>query len=94
MEADVTVRVTVRFFAAARAAAGTETEMIDLRPGTTIAESIDALKARDPDCRKCWPVLVSVRRNGGTGYGDRLDRRADHGRAPPVRRRVIVIYVT
>ncbi len=46
MQADVRVRVTVRFFAAARAAAGTETEMIDLPPGTTIAELIDSLKAR------------------------------------------------
>lgn len=52
MQADVTVRVTVRFFAAARAAAGTETEMIDLRPGTTIAELIDALKARDAGLSK------------------------------------------
>lgn len=52
MQADVTVRVTVRFFAAARAAAGIETEMIDLRPGTTIAELIDALKARDAGLSK------------------------------------------
>ena len=47
MRADVRVRVTVRYFAAARAAAGTEDELIDLRAGTTIAELIDLLKARD-----------------------------------------------
>jgi len=41
------VRITVRYFAAARAAAGTEDELIDLRAGTTIAELIDLLKARD-----------------------------------------------
>ena len=41
------MRVTVRYFAAARAAAGTEDELIDLRAGTTIAELIDLLKARD-----------------------------------------------
>ena len=47
MQANVRVRVTVRYFAAARAAAGTETEMMDLRTGTTVAELIDSLKARD-----------------------------------------------
>jgi molybdopterin converting factor small subunit len=46
MQADVRIRVTVRYFAAARAAAGAETEMFDLREGTTIAELIDVLKAR------------------------------------------------
>ncbi len=47
MPADVRIRVTVRYFAAARAAAGTETEMFDLREGTTVAELIDVLSARD-----------------------------------------------
>jgi len=47
VRADVRVRVTVRYFAAARAAAGTEDELIDLRAGTTMAELIDLLKARD-----------------------------------------------
>lgn len=47
MQADVRIRVNVRYFAAARAAAGTEAEMFDLREGTTIAELIDVLKARD-----------------------------------------------
>jgi molybdopterin converting factor small subunit len=52
MPADVRVRVTIRYFAAARAAAGTETEVIDLRAGTTVAELIDALSARDADLSK------------------------------------------
>ena len=50
MPADVRIRVTVRYFAAARAAAGTETEMFDLREGTTVAELIDVLSARDVGC--------------------------------------------
>ncbi len=52
MPADVRVRVTVRYFAAARAAAGTETETIDLHTGTTVAELIDALSARNTDLSK------------------------------------------
>lgn len=47
MQPDVGVRVTVRYFAAARAAAGTETETIDVRDGTTIGELIHVLAARD-----------------------------------------------
>lgn len=49
MQAGSDVRVTVRYFAAARAAAGAETETVALRAGTTIAELIDALKARDSE---------------------------------------------
>ncbi|MGZ8802907.1 MAG: MoaD/ThiS family protein [Mycobacterium sp.] len=52
MPADVRVRVTVRYFAAARAAAGAETEKIDLPAGTTIAGLIDELKARDAELSK------------------------------------------
>lgn len=35
--------VTVRYFAAARAAAGTETETVVVRPGTTVAELVQRL---------------------------------------------------
>ncbi|MGB2920928.1 MAG: MoaD/ThiS family protein [Mycobacterium sp.] len=49
MQAGPEVRVTVRYFAAARAAAGAETETVALHAGTTIAELIDALKARDSE---------------------------------------------
>ncbi|CAA0115046.1 Uncharacterised protein [Mycolicibacterium vanbaalenii] len=47
MQTDLDVRVTVRYFAAARAAAGTETETIAVTAGTTIAELIGTLQARD-----------------------------------------------
>lgn len=75
MQADVRVRVTVRYFAAARAAAGTETEMIDLRAGTTVAELIDALSARDPDLSKVLARCSYLRdgvavRDMGTSLGD------------------------
>lgn len=41
------LRVTVRYFAAARAAAGLEDETIEVPVGTTLADLVDALKARD-----------------------------------------------
>jgi sulfur-carrier protein len=41
------LRVTVRYFAAARAAAGTETETLTVEPDTTIAELADNLSRRD-----------------------------------------------
>ena len=41
------IPVTVRYFAAARAAAGTESETITLRPGATVAELVDGLAGRD-----------------------------------------------
>jgi molybdopterin converting factor small subunit len=44
--------VTVRFFAAARAAAGNEVETIRLRPRTTLAELVAQLGARDQNLAK------------------------------------------
>jgi molybdopterin converting factor small subunit len=35
--------ITVRYFAAARAAAGAESETVILRPGTTVAELVERL---------------------------------------------------
>jgi len=52
MHADVRVRVTVRYFAAARAAAGTEAETVELPEGTTVTELLDMLKARDAELSK------------------------------------------
>ena len=52
MQPHVGPRVTVRYFAAARAAAGTETETIDLPSGTTVSELIDGLKTRDAGLAK------------------------------------------
>lgn len=37
----------VRYFAAARAAAGAESETITVRPGATVAELVDELAGRD-----------------------------------------------
>lgn len=46
------IEVTVRFFAAARAAAGNEVETIRLRPRTTLAELVAQLSARDQNLAK------------------------------------------
>lgn len=43
---DSAVRVTVRYFAAARAAAGLEDETIEVPAGTTLADLVDKLTAR------------------------------------------------
>jgi sulfur-carrier protein len=40
------IQVTVRYFAAARAAAGAESETVVVRPGTTVAELVDRLAVR------------------------------------------------
>jgi sulfur-carrier protein len=40
------LQVTVRYFAAARAAAGTDAETMSLGPGTTVAELIKTLAGR------------------------------------------------
>ena len=37
------IQVTIRYFAAARAAAGAESETVVLRPGTTMAELVQTL---------------------------------------------------
>jgi sulfur-carrier protein len=44
--ASPTIQVTVRYFAAARAAAGTESETVTLRPGSTVAELVESLAIR------------------------------------------------
>lgn len=44
---DSAIQVTVRFFAAAQAAAGADSEMVTLRPGATVAELVDGLAGRD-----------------------------------------------
>jgi sulfur-carrier protein len=46
------IEVTVRFFAAARAAAGNEEETIRIRPGTTLSGLIDQLGHRDAHLAK------------------------------------------
>jgi sulfur-carrier protein len=44
-----TVRLTVRYFAAARAAAETDTEALRVEPGTTVAALIELVGARSPE---------------------------------------------
>ena len=57
-----TVRqLTVRYFAAARAAAGAETETVRVAPGTTVAALVDTLAARGPElARGAATVLVPM----------------------------------
>lgn len=43
----IRVPVTVRYFAAARAAAGADSEIITVRPGATLAELVGYLADRD-----------------------------------------------
>jgi sulfur-carrier protein len=50
--ADTSVRVTVRYFAAARAAAGADSETVDLRAGSTVGDLVDMLRARDAGLAK------------------------------------------
>ena len=52
MHARVRLQVTVRYFAAACAAAGTETEMMDLRAGSTLADLVTELESRDTGLAK------------------------------------------
>ncbi|MCV7399835.1 MoaD/ThiS family protein [Mycobacterium fragae] len=44
---DAGIPITVRYFAAARAAAGAESETVTVRPGSTVAELVDGLAGRD-----------------------------------------------
>lgn len=41
------IQVTVRYFAAARAAAGSDSETVVLRPGTTVAQLVERLAIRE-----------------------------------------------
>jgi len=52
MTTTTTLAVTVRYFAAARAAAGAEVETIHLPSGTTVAGLVDRLGARDAELAK------------------------------------------
>jgi sulfur-carrier protein len=52
MTTTATVQVTVRYFAAARAAAGAEVETVSLQTGTTVAELVDRLGASNTELAK------------------------------------------
>ena len=47
-----TVSLTVRYFAAARAAAGTETESLRVAAGTTVSALVEGLATRGPELAK------------------------------------------
>jgi molybdopterin synthase sulfur carrier subunit len=73
--ADAAVKVTVRYFAAARAAAGFDDEIIAVAPGTTVGALVHTLGDRDPELAKvlsrcsylCDGIAV---RNLGMTLGD------------------------
>jgi sulfur-carrier protein len=46
-QVQTSLRVTVRYFAAAHAAAGSDAETLSVDAGTTVAELVDALARRD-----------------------------------------------
>jgi molybdopterin converting factor small subunit len=48
----VAAKVTVRYFAAARAAAGFDDEIVGVTPGTTVGTLVHSLGERDPDLAK------------------------------------------
>jgi molybdopterin converting factor small subunit len=48
----VAVKVTVRYFAAARGAAGFDDEIIGVAPGTTVGALVRSLGERDPELAK------------------------------------------
>jgi molybdopterin converting factor small subunit len=50
--ADVAVKVTVRYFAAARAAVGIDDEILGVAPGTTVGALVHTLGERDPELAK------------------------------------------
>jgi molybdopterin converting factor small subunit len=52
VSATTTVRVTVRYFAAARAAAGTEAEELTVPAGRTVQALVDELASRSPELER------------------------------------------
>jgi molybdopterin synthase sulfur carrier subunit len=70
VETTVQVRLTVRYFAAARAAVGAEAETVLIGPGTTVAALVETLSERGPELaqvlRRCSFLCdgVAVRDEG------------------------------
>ena len=76
----MTVRLTVRYFAAARAAANAETETLRVEPGMTVAALVDTLGARGPELarvlRRCSFLVdgIAVRDEAATLFdGQTID---------------------
>ena len=87
--------MTVRYFAAARAAAGVETETVGVSPGSTVADLITHLGTRGP---KLAAVLERCSfLCDGIAVRDRAraaPNKSDRGCVTAIRRRMTVIYVT
>ena len=47
------VHITVRYFAAARAAAGSDSEQLTVRSGATVGELVDGLGGRSQELAGC-----------------------------------------
>jgi sulfur-carrier protein len=52
MSGTTAMPIVVRYFAAARAAAGTDEETLGIAPGSTVADLLAQLGARDPNLAK------------------------------------------
>ncbi|WP_026820673.1 MoaD/ThiS family protein [Arthrobacter castelli] len=50
----------VRYFGAARAAAGMDQEKLDVQPGTSLNDVVDTLKSLHPDAGNGQPAMASV----------------------------------
>ena len=72
MTTSTTVQVTVRFFAAARAAAGSQAETLRVQSGTTLADLVGQLSGRNDELahvlRRCSFLCdgIAVRDTGVT----------------------------
>jgi sulfur-carrier protein len=69
------MQLTVRYFAAARAAANTEAESVRVEPGTTVATLVETLAARSPELaqvlRRCSYLCDGIAvRNTATRLSD------------------------
>jgi molybdopterin converting factor small subunit len=70
------IPVTVRYFAAARAAAGIESETVTVPPGATVAELVDGLAGRDKQLatvlRRCSYLCDGIAVRGDAMISRRL----------------------
>jgi molybdopterin synthase sulfur carrier subunit len=70
------IPITVRYFAAARAAAGAESETVTVRPGATVADLVDGLAGRDTQLAtvlsRCSYLCDGIAVRGGATTSRRL----------------------
>ena len=83
------VHITVRYFGAACAAAGSESDQLTVRPGATVGELVEGLGGRSQElARVLLPVLLSLRRYGRAGPGPAAAGGQHDRRTAPVCRRI------